>query len=72
MNHILRAIDELKMDMKKMVLSQVSAIPLDPQPHFDEDTPSYAMEGRCLCHRNEAVKPDLCVVVVSGDGDLFR
>jgi 2-oxoglutarate/2-oxoacid ferredoxin oxidoreductase subunit beta len=72
MNHILRAIDELKMDMAKMVfVSGIGCAAWIPSPHFDGDT-LHTLHGRALAFATgtKLANPDLCVVVVSGDGDL--
>jgi len=72
MNHILRAIDELKMDMKKMLfVSGIGCAAWIPSPHFDGDT-LHTLHGRAVAFATGAklFNPDLCVMVVSGDGDL--
>ena len=72
MNHILRAIDELKMDMKKMVfVSGIGCAAWIPSPHFDGDT-LHTLHGRAVAFATgvKLFNPDLHVMVVSGDGDL--
>ncbi len=72
MNHILRAIDELKLDMRKMLfVSGIGCAAWIPSPHFDGDT-LHTLHGRALAFATGAklFNPDLCVMVISGDGDL--
>lgn len=72
MGLILRAIDELKMDMKKMLfVSGIGCAAWIPSPHFNGDT-LHTLHGRALAFATGAklYDPDLCVVVISGDGDL--
>jgi 2-oxoglutarate ferredoxin oxidoreductase subunit beta len=72
MGLILRAIDELKMDMKKMVfVSGIGCAAWIPSPHYDGDT-LHTLHGRALAFATgvKLYKPELCVMVVSGDGDL--
>jgi 2-oxoglutarate ferredoxin oxidoreductase subunit beta len=72
MNAILRAIDELKMDMNKMLfVSGIGCAAWIPSPHFNGDT-LHTLHGRALAFATGAklYNPDLCVMVVSGDGDL--
>ncbi len=72
MGLILRAIDEMKMDMKKMVfVSGIGCAAWIPSPHFNGDT-LHTLHGRALAFATgvKLFRPDLCVVVVSGDGDL--
>jgi 2-oxoglutarate ferredoxin oxidoreductase subunit beta len=72
MGLILRAIDDLRMDMKKMVfVSGIGCAAWIPSPHFDGDT-LHTLHGRALAFATgvKLVNPDLCVMVVSGDGDL--
>ena len=72
MGLILRAIDELKMDMKKMVfVSGIGCAAWIPSPHYDGDT-LHTLHGRALAFATGAklFNPDLCVMVISGDGDL--
>jgi len=72
MNAILRAIDELKMDMNKMLfVSGIGCAAWIPSPHFNGDT-LHTLHGRALAFATGAklYNPNLCVMVVSGDGDL--
>jgi 2-oxoglutarate ferredoxin oxidoreductase subunit beta len=72
MGLILRAIDEMKMDMKKMLfVSGIGCAAWIPSPHFNGDT-LHTLHGRALAFATGAklVNPDLCVMVISGDGDL--
>ena len=72
MGLILRAIDELKMDMNKMVfVSGIGCAAWIPSPHFDGDT-LHTLHGRALAFATgvKLFNPELCVMVVSGDGDL--
>jgi 2-oxoglutarate/2-oxoacid ferredoxin oxidoreductase subunit beta len=72
MNHLLRAIDDLKMDMEKMLfVSGIGCAAWIPSPHFDGDT-LHTLHGRAIPFATGAklFNPDLCVMVVSGDGDL--
>jgi 2-oxoglutarate/2-oxoacid ferredoxin oxidoreductase subunit beta len=72
MGLILRAIDDLNMDMEKMVfVSGIGCAAWIPSPHYDVDT-LHTLHGRALAFATgvKLFKPDLTVVVVSGDGDL--
>jgi 2-oxoglutarate ferredoxin oxidoreductase subunit beta len=72
MGLILRAIDELNMDMKKMLfVSGIGCAAWIPSPHFNGDT-LHTLHGRALAFATGAklYNPDLCVMVISGDGDL--
>jgi 2-oxoglutarate ferredoxin oxidoreductase subunit beta len=72
MGLILRAIDELKMDMKKMLfVSGIGCASWIPSPHYDGDT-LHTLHGRALAFATGAklYNPELCVMVISGDGDL--
>lgn len=72
MHSILRAIEELKMDMKKMLfVSGIGCAAWIPSPHFNGDT-LHTLHGRAVAFATGAklYNPDLCVMVVSGDGDL--
>jgi 2-oxoglutarate ferredoxin oxidoreductase subunit beta len=72
MGLILRAIDELKLDMDKMLfVSGIGCAAWIPSPHYAGDT-LHTLHGRALAFATGAklFNPDLCVVVVSGDGDL--
>lgn len=72
MGLILRAIDDLKMDMKKMLfVSGIGCAAWIPSPHYDGDT-LHTLHGRALAFATGAklYNPHLCVMVISGDGDL--
>jgi 2-oxoglutarate ferredoxin oxidoreductase subunit beta len=72
MNCILRAIDELKIDMKKMLfVSGIGCAAWIPSPHFNGDT-LHTLHGRALTFATGAklYNPELQVMVISGDGDL--
>jgi 2-oxoglutarate/2-oxoacid ferredoxin oxidoreductase subunit beta len=72
MNCLLRAMDHLEMDMKKMLfVSGIGCAAWIPSPHFNGDT-LHTLHGRAVAFATGAklVNPELCVVVVSGDGDL--
>jgi 2-oxoglutarate/2-oxoacid ferredoxin oxidoreductase subunit beta len=69
---ILRAIDELKLDMNKMLfVSGIGCAAWIPSPHFAGDT-LHTLHGRALAFATGAklANPELCVMVISGDGDL--
>ena len=71
-NSILRALDELKMDMKKMLfVSGIGCAAWIPNPLFNGDS-FHTLHGRALAFATGAklYNPDLCVMVISGDGDL--
>jgi 2-oxoglutarate ferredoxin oxidoreductase subunit beta len=72
MNCILRAIDELKMDMNEMLfVSGIGCAAWIPSPHFNGDT-LHTLHGRAVAFATGAklFNPDLSVMVISGDGDL--
>ncbi len=72
MGLILRAIDQMKMDMKKMLfVSGIGCAAWIPSPHYDGDT-LHTLHGRALAFATGAklYNPDLTVMVISGDGDL--
>jgi 2-oxoglutarate ferredoxin oxidoreductase subunit beta len=70
MKHILRAIDELKMDMTRMVfVSGIGATLV--QPPFRQGYP-LTLRGRHSFAWAKLSSPDLCVVVVSGTESLFH
>ncbi len=72
MNSVLRAIDELKMDMEKILfVSGIGCAAWIPSPHFNGDT-LHTLHGRAVAFATGAklVNPDLTVMVISGDGDL--
>jgi 2-oxoglutarate ferredoxin oxidoreductase subunit beta len=69
---ILRAVDELHLDFSQMLfVSGIGCGGWIPSPHFDTDT-LHVTHGRPVAFATGAklVKPELNVVVVSGDGDL--
>jgi 2-oxoglutarate ferredoxin oxidoreductase subunit beta len=69
---ILRAIDRLALDMKRMLfVSGIGCAAWIPSPHFRADT-LHTLHGRALAFATGAklVNPDLHVMVISGDGDL--
>lgn len=72
MGSILRAIDELSLDMNKMLfVSGIGCAAWIPSPHFNGDT-LHTLHGRAVAFATGAklFNPDLRVVVISGDGDL--
>jgi 2-oxoglutarate ferredoxin oxidoreductase subunit beta len=72
MNLILRAIAELKLDMKKtLFVSGIGCAAWIPSPHFNADT-LHTLHGRAIAFATGAkmFNPELKVVVISGDGDL--
>jgi 2-oxoglutarate ferredoxin oxidoreductase subunit beta len=72
MGLILRAIDDLKMDMTKMLfVSGIGCAAWIPSPHYNGDT-LHTLHGRALAFATGAklANPELCVMVISGDGDL--
>jgi 2-oxoglutarate ferredoxin oxidoreductase subunit beta len=72
MHSILRAIDELKLDMERMLfVSGIGCAAWIPSPHFNGDT-LHTLHGRALAFATGAklFNPDLTVMVISGDGDL--
>jgi len=55
MGLILRAIDDLRMDMKKMVfVSGIGCAAWIPSPHFDGTRCTPFTESTGLCHRGQA------------------
>ncbi|HUU41361.1 MAG TPA: thiamine pyrophosphate-dependent enzyme [Desulfatiglandales bacterium] len=72
MNLILRAIDELKLDMDEILfVSGIGCAAWIPSPHFNADT-LHTLHGRAIAFATGAklYNPKLNVVVISGDGDL--
>jgi 2-oxoglutarate ferredoxin oxidoreductase subunit beta len=72
MGLILRSIDELKMDMRKMLfVSGIGCAAWIPSPHFAGDT-LHTLHGRAVAFATGAklANPELCVLIISGDGDL--
>lgn len=69
---ILRAIDELNIDIKKLVfVSGIGCAAWIPSPHFKADT-LHTLHGRPLAFATgiRITRPDLEIMVISGDGDL--
>jgi 2-oxoglutarate ferredoxin oxidoreductase subunit beta len=69
---ILRAVDELELDFSQMLfVSGIGCGGWIPSPHFDTDT-LHVTHGRPVAFATGAklFKPQLNVVVVSGDGDI--
>jgi len=72
MNLILRAIDELEIDMDEMLfVSGIGCAGWIPSPHFNADT-LHTLHGRAIAFATGAkmFNPKLKVMVISGDGDL--
>lgn len=72
MGLILRAIDAMNMDMNRMLfVSGIGCAAWIPSPHYNGDT-LHTLHGRALPFATGAklFNPDLCVMVISGDGDL--
>lgn len=69
---VLRAIDELSLDIDKMVfVSGIGCAAWIPSPHFAADT-LHTLHGRPIAYATgvKLFNPALKVVVISGDGDL--
>lgn len=69
---VLRAIDELRLDMDEMLfVSGIGCAAWIPSPHFNADT-LHTLHGRALAFATGAkmFNPHLKVMVISGDGDL--
>jgi len=72
MGLILRAIDELQLNMAEMLfVSGIGCAAWIPSPHFNADT-LHTLHGRTIAFATGAkmVNPKLKVMVISGDGDL--
>ena len=72
MNQVLRAVDESKLPMEKMLfVSGIGCAAWIPSPHFNADT-LHTLHGRAIAFATGAkmFNPELKVVVISGDGDL--
>jgi len=72
MGLILRAIDELKLNMDEMLfVSGIGCAAWIPSPYFSADT-LHTLHGRTIAFATGAkmVNPKLKVMVISGDGDL--
>ncbi|MCS7249723.1 MAG: thiamine pyrophosphate-dependent enzyme [candidate division WOR-3 bacterium] len=69
---ILKAIDELNIDIKKIVfVSGIGCAAWIPSPHFKADT-LHTLHGRPLAFATgiRLTRSDLEIMVISGDGDL--
>ena len=72
MNCILRAIDELHLNMNDMLfVSGIGCAGWIPSPHFNADT-LHTLHGRAIAFATGAkmFNPKLTTMVISGDGDL--
>ena len=72
MGLILRAIDELQLNMDEMLfVSGIGCAAWIPSPYFHADT-LHTLHGRTIAFATGAklVNPKLNVVIISGDGDL--
>jgi 2-oxoglutarate ferredoxin oxidoreductase subunit beta len=72
MGLILRAIDELQLDMEKVLfVSGIGCAAWIPSPHFKADT-LHTLHGRAIPFATGAksFNPELTTIIVSGDGDL--
>jgi len=72
LSSILRAIDEEGIDFSQMVfVSGIGCAAWIPSPHFKADT-LHTLHGRAIAYATgvKIVRPELKVVVISGDGDL--
>jgi 2-oxoglutarate ferredoxin oxidoreductase subunit beta len=72
MGLILRAVDQMELDLNKTVfVSGIGCAAWIPSPHYNVDT-LHTLHGRALAFATgvKLYRPDLCVIVVSGDGDL--
>ncbi len=72
MNSVLRAIDELQLELSKMLfVSGIGCAAWIPSPHFNADT-LHTLHGRAIPFATGAklFNPELTVMVISGDGDL--
>jgi 2-oxoglutarate ferredoxin oxidoreductase subunit beta len=72
MGCVLRAIEELEIDINKMLfVSGIGCAAWIPSPHFAADT-LHTTHGRAIAFATGAklAKPELKVMVISGDGDL--
>ena len=72
MNAILRAIDELGLNMNDMLfVSGIGCAAWIPSPHFNADT-LHTLHGRAIAFATGAkmFNPKLTTMVISGDGDL--
>jgi 2-oxoglutarate ferredoxin oxidoreductase subunit beta len=72
MGLMLRAIDDLQLDMNQtLFVSGIGCAAWIPSPHFKADT-LHTLHGRAIAFATGAklAKPDMTVIVISGDGDL--
>ncbi|UCE34146.1 MAG: 2-oxoacid:ferredoxin oxidoreductase subunit beta [Deltaproteobacteria bacterium] len=72
MNCILRAIDELHLNMNEMLfVSGIGCAGWIPSPHFNADT-LHTLHGRAIAFATgvKMFNPKLTTMVISGDGDL--
>jgi len=72
MGLLLRAVDELELDMDKVLfVSGIGCAAWIPSPHFKADT-LHTLHGRAIPFATgaKAFNPELTTIVVSGDGDL--
>lgn len=72
MGLLLRAVDELQLDMDKVLfVSGIGCAAWIPSPHFKADT-LHTLHGRAIPFATGAksFNPELTTIVVSGDGDL--
>jgi len=72
MNCILRAIDDLHLNMNEMLfVSGIGCAAWIPSPHFNADT-LHTLHGRAIAFATGAkmFNPKLTTMVISGDGDL--
>ncbi|MBN2124130.1 MAG: 2-oxoacid:ferredoxin oxidoreductase subunit beta [Deltaproteobacteria bacterium] len=72
MGLLLRAVDELELDMQKVLfVSGIGCAAWIPSPHFRADT-LHTLHGRAVPFATGAksFNPELTTIVVSGDGDL--
>ncbi|MBU1277133.1 MAG: 2-oxoacid:ferredoxin oxidoreductase subunit beta [Proteobacteria bacterium] len=72
MGALLRAMDQLQLDMEKTVfVSGIGCAAWIPSPNFAADT-LHTLHGRAVAFASgvKAANPDLKVIVISGDGDL--
>jgi 2-oxoglutarate ferredoxin oxidoreductase subunit beta len=72
LNALLRAIDSLGLEMRKIVfVSGIGCAAWIPSPHINGDT-LHTLHGRAIAAATgvKLANPELTVIVVSGDGDL--
>jgi len=69
---LVRALDELKVDRKKLLfVSGIGCAAWIPSPNIKADT-LHTLHGRAVAYATGAklARPELTVIVISGDGDL--